>query len=356
MAKYVKKDGTTTVTHNGRIVGNIGSGKDRAPTPLPSNVVFPDQKVSPKNTIGEAEKKFHASTFSSHDRETLTTLWNLTDSQPMVDRINIFCALIKDNPDQANIISTCFDYNNTHNMFASLEEANDFRTQMINSRWARIDSTAELSEDSLMMFAKWGVPIVKLALAHNQNLSEKVVDTLIFSFPNSRQPSDRDVNNLTVALENRNVNPKTLDVVARSNYGKQKKIVESIIGNENTTDDTLMFFAEQSYHRPRPQELAHMLMYRTKVPTKVAMLLADHPVREVRRMVSLSDKVTDPKVLHRVWGNSPNDPEIKNSLLMSGKADYALYNKGLVDPDWSVKDTAQWRSKSSYNDEPNEES
>lgn len=98
--KYSRKSGATTVTRDGKIIGNIGTGKTHIPTVQTEtrNAESSREEKLAINTISSAGQKFYAAQTEKAEQisyETGLTLWSLTSGENYSQRFQILSHVIE---------------------------------------------------------------------------------------------------------------------------------------------------------------------------------------------------------------------------------------------------------------------
>lgn len=95
-SKHKRKTGATTVTKDGVIIGNIGSGKTTVPQPQSQTIRHDEPEPKDDTLLQKAQQKFsqlNTNTQTLTSEDTAVTLWNLTDGLPYPQRLETIANL-----------------------------------------------------------------------------------------------------------------------------------------------------------------------------------------------------------------------------------------------------------------------
>lgn len=284
--KYQRKSGVTTVAKDGKIIGNIGTGKNNVPTSHADKRSLASKReekitsiIIEKTEIFQTLEKTPTDDNLASEKineENLTILWEITQGQEIKERMTMLMNLM--NEDNKTVI---YDFYHNH---IDVYEGN-LETTLVNHSALRLLAFQDTSSPQLLNL---------LATSKDEDIRVCVAD-------------------------NKNTPLETLATLSKDDNYRVRK---AIAGNANTTEDMLLRLCREDKNSEVLQELARS----PRMPVEGLRMLAESEESEVRQNLAINQNTPgdilamfvyddNSKVM---WGISTHDnvtPETLRELL-----------------------------------------
>lgn len=232
--QYKRRSGVTTVKKDGKIVGNIGVGKARIPQP---------QTLATK-VVEETVTK------TAFNSENIQTLWEITATQPIAQRLNMISAMMDSLPykdkkkfahqllDAAKedkdfhreiIAMLQSDYHNVN------ESTLDWITDIPYPQWRVIVASNKNTPPSILQkLAKYKAEDIRRAIINNLNISPELLHSIALVETRGYVAGE--------LVFRKRLLPETLTLLA--NKFEDRIILSRIALHKNTTVETLNYLAD----------------------------------------------------------------------------------------------------------------
>lgn len=248
--KHVRKSGATTVTREGQIVGNIGSGKTNVPTATRSNLPLDAITVKTHRHSNKSILKATEAFTQLVDPDTIETIWNLTEGQPYVNRLNALTFATKnlsktarkawlkklDHPSVLGVLDNDIDDLAPETLTWIVSEPNQYWRRRIARNTANVETLTKLSQYSDL----------------------KIQQSLLL---------------------NKALPPELLEKITLGT--KDAKILEYVARRTDLTPALINFLAHYDYYRPRVFIARNLL-----TSPDILHLLGSDPITSVRNAVA----------------------------------------------------------------------
>lgn len=166
--KHPRKSGATTIKKDGKIVGNIGRGKDTIPTA---------GKTKPPTALSKTVKETNTTTLTSSPTtitnthmtfKSLQILWNMINENKISERLHIF--------------SNCISVMNSEDTWKSINMFKKYSSELTSEeseQLGKLLNSEQLSEKFYTSIIQYGNPWHIGRIASNPNIPEHAIDLMI---------------------------------------------------------------------------------------------------------------------------------------------------------------------------------